>query len=167
MAMTSEVRPGTGLQQRISDAITGFCGDIRFVYVHIVAFAVWIATKGFGNDSFPFNFLTMAVSLEAIFLSTFILISQNRQQAMAEAHNDSVQRKLQQMLTDVISDEKMDHQNERMITELLNRIDVEHVRPLAEQIDRVGTCVARIESGLSPGGAAAGDPNGDAPRKDG
>jgi uncharacterized membrane protein len=72
-----------GLQERASDVITAFCGDMKFVYLHGAFFVLWIATKGFGNDHFPFNFLTMAVSLEAIFLSTFILISQNRQQAIA------------------------------------------------------------------------------------
>ena len=64
---------------RFSDAISAFCGRIEFVYIHTIIFALWIITKGFGYDSFPFNFLTMAVSLEAIYLSTFILISQNRQ----------------------------------------------------------------------------------------
>ena len=63
---------------------------MRFVYIHAALFALWIATKGFGNDHFPFNFLTMAVSLEAIFLSTFILISQNRQQAIADWPNNKL-----------------------------------------------------------------------------
>jgi uncharacterized membrane protein len=135
------------LQERVSDAITSFCGDMRFVYIHAAAFAVWIATKGFGSDSFPFNFLTMAVSLEAIFLSTFILISQNRQQAVADANNKLVQARLLQMLDDVISDEKLDLKNEQMISVILNRIDVEHIKPMADQVQEVHACVRRIEAG--------------------
>ena len=51
-----------------------------FVYIHIVIFAYWTAFKGqpFFDDPFPFGFLTMVVSLEAIFLSSFVMISQNR-----------------------------------------------------------------------------------------
>lgn len=71
---THEQRPRS---QRIADAIMAFCGTMAFVYIHAIGFALWIVTRGFGADPFPFNFLTMAVSLEAIFLSTFILISQN------------------------------------------------------------------------------------------
>ena len=64
------------LQNRIADAITRFAGSMWFVYVHIVWFAVWI---GFQAEVYPYGLLTMIVSLEAIFLSTFVLISQNRQ----------------------------------------------------------------------------------------
>jgi uncharacterized membrane protein len=63
------------LQDRIADAITKFSGSMPFIYVHIVWFALWI---GFRVEKFPFGLLTMIVSLEAIFLSTFVLISQNR-----------------------------------------------------------------------------------------
>ena len=67
------------LQNRIADKITTFAGSMAFVYLHIVWFAVWIVagvTTGF--DAYPFGLLTMIVSLEAIFLSTFVMISQNR-----------------------------------------------------------------------------------------
>jgi uncharacterized membrane protein len=70
-------------QDRISDAITYFSGHMVFVYLHVAWFAGWIAwnlgalgAKPF--DPFPFGLLTLIVSLEAIFLSTFVLISQNR-----------------------------------------------------------------------------------------
>jgi uncharacterized membrane protein len=147
------VAPPRTPQERIADAITEFCGDMRFVYIHAVIFTVWIATRGFGYDHFPFNFLTMTVSLEAIFLSTFILISQNRQQAVADAQNRLVQQALIQMLTDVIDDEKLDQSNEEMITELLQRLDAERVRPIAERVEEINACVNRIESrlGLPPG----------------
>jgi uncharacterized membrane protein len=63
------------LQDRIADAITKFSGSMPFIYIHIVWFALWI---GLHVEKFPFGLLTMLVSLEAIFLSTFVLISQNR-----------------------------------------------------------------------------------------
>ena len=62
-------------QDRVADAITGFAGSMTFVYVHIAWFGAWI---GAGVEAFPYGLLTMVVSLEAIFLSTFLLISQNR-----------------------------------------------------------------------------------------
>jgi uncharacterized membrane protein len=77
---------------RLADRITAFSGSMRFVGLHVVWFIVWIAVNLFGPsfDPFPFGLLTMIVSLEAIFLSTFVLISQNRvedrQQAVAEHH---------------------------------------------------------------------------------
>jgi uncharacterized membrane protein len=63
------------LQNRIADKITKFAGSMPFIYVHIVWFSLWIAFK---VEKFPFGLLTMIVSLEAIFLSTFVMISQNR-----------------------------------------------------------------------------------------
>lgn len=66
---------GSRLQDRIADAITRFAGSMSFVFVHVIWFGLWIAL---GVEQFPFGLLTMIVSLEAIFLSTFLLISQNR-----------------------------------------------------------------------------------------
>jgi uncharacterized membrane protein len=63
------------LQDRIADAITSFAGSMPFVYLHVIWFTLWIALR---VEKFPFGFLTMLVSLEAIFLSTFVMISQNR-----------------------------------------------------------------------------------------
>jgi uncharacterized membrane protein len=65
-------------QNRVADAITAFSGSMLFVYVHIIWFACWI---GFGVEKYPYGLLTMIVSLEAIFLSTFVMISQNRADA--------------------------------------------------------------------------------------
>jgi len=66
------------VQNRIADQITTFAGSMWFVYLHIVWFGCWIA---FGVEGYPFGLLTMIVSLEAIFLSTFVMISQNRADA--------------------------------------------------------------------------------------
>ena len=63
------------LQSRIADRITRFAGSMVFVYVHVAWFGVWIALR---VEDYPFGLLTMIVSLEAIFLSTFVMISQNR-----------------------------------------------------------------------------------------
>jgi uncharacterized membrane protein len=63
------------VQNRVADKITAFSGSMTFVYVHILWFGLWI---GLGVEKYPFGLLTMIVSLEAIFLSTFVLISQNR-----------------------------------------------------------------------------------------
>ena len=69
-------------QNRIADRITAFAGSMRFVYIHIVWFGCWI---GFGVEHYPYGLLTMIVSLEAIFLSTFVMISQNRADAKRQA----------------------------------------------------------------------------------
>jgi len=63
------------LENRVADRITAFSGSMRFVYIHIIWFTCWIA---FGVEAYPYGLLTMIVSLEAIFLSTFVMISQNR-----------------------------------------------------------------------------------------
>jgi uncharacterized membrane protein len=63
------------VENRIADRITDFSGSMRFVYLHIIWFSLWI---GLGVEPYPYGLLTMIVSLEAIFLSTFVMISQNR-----------------------------------------------------------------------------------------
>ncbi len=82
-----------GLQDRIADLITSASGRMIFVYIHIVWFGIWILinTGKFGMrifDPFPYGLLTMVVSLEAIFLSTFVLISQNRLSAESDRRAD-------------------------------------------------------------------------------
>ena len=77
--------------ERIAKFIADFCGSMLFVWVHIVWFGGWIVVNlvpGITHfDEFPFTFLTLVVSLEAIFLSTFILISQNQETRLAERNN--------------------------------------------------------------------------------
>ena len=72
------------LQLRIADAITSFAGSMRFVYIHAVVFAVWMLFI----EKSPWPTLTLVVSLEAIFLSTFVMIGQNRQAAFQQAKAD-------------------------------------------------------------------------------
>jgi uncharacterized membrane protein len=75
----------------VAEAIANFCGSMTFVWVHVVWFGAWIVINvapGIPHlDPFPFTFLTLVVSLEAIFLSTFILISQNHDTKISERRN--------------------------------------------------------------------------------
>jgi len=79
------------MSDRVARMIARFCGSMTFVWVHVVGFAGWIAINlvpGVKHiDPFPFTFLTFIVSLEAIFLSTFILISQNQDTRITDRRN--------------------------------------------------------------------------------
>jgi uncharacterized membrane protein len=76
---------------RMADAIAQFCGSFTFVWVHLIWFIAWIVINLIPGlpkfDPYPFTFLTLVVSLEAIFLSTFILISQNHDARISERRN--------------------------------------------------------------------------------
>ena len=73
------------VQNRIADSITKFAGSMLFVYIHVAWFGLWIVL---GVEKYPFGLLTMIVSLEAIFLSTFVMISQNRADAKRQVIAD-------------------------------------------------------------------------------
>jgi uncharacterized membrane protein len=96
LEMQRKVTEARTLGGRIADAITDFTGSMAFVYVHVAWFGIWISLNiglvhvpHFSEfDPFPFSFLTMIVSLEAIFLSTFVLISQNRLAAASEKRSE-------------------------------------------------------------------------------
>jgi uncharacterized membrane protein len=77
----------------VADVITRFAGSMAFVYIHVVAFAIWMLVV----ESSPWPTLTLVVSLEAIFLSTFVMIGQNRQAAhqQAKADHDFVEQELE------------------------------------------------------------------------
>lgn len=83
-----EERTGSDL---VAENVANFCGSMTFVWVHVVWFGLWILINlipGIKHiDPFPFTFLTLVVSLEAIFLSTFILISQNHDTRISERRN--------------------------------------------------------------------------------
>ena len=81
------------VQNRIADRITTFAGSMAFVYIHIVWFGCWI---GFGVEKYPYGLLTMIVSLEAIFLSTFVMISQNRADAKRQVVADQAWQTVQE-----------------------------------------------------------------------
>jgi uncharacterized membrane protein len=84
-ALAEHVRERAGnVQNRVADAITGFAGSMIFVYIHIAAFVVWMLVL----EKSPWPTLTLAVSLEAIFLATFVMISQNRADAKRQVLAD-------------------------------------------------------------------------------
>lgn len=108
------------IQDRIADNITAFSGSMLFVHLHTALFVWWIATDGWPlNDPFPFGLLTMAVSLEAIYLSTFVLISQNR----------AAEKRAKMEHTQFILVRASERQNERIIEinhenrEILDRLE--------------------------------------------
>lgn len=117
-------------QDRIADHVTKFAGSLRFVYLHGIWFGIWIllnVTNVIGSehfDSYPFGLLTMIVSLEAIFLSTFVMVSQNRQAARSDLRSQvDFESNLQSLIWLVHLGEKLD-------------IDIAHVQKLCgEAID--------------------------------
>ena len=94
-------------QNRIADVITAFAGSMAFVYIHIVWFGAWI---GFGVEKYPFGLLTMIVSLEAIFLSTFVMIGQNRQSTFQQAKADHDYREEEVLLKENTDLTRLIHQ---------------------------------------------------------
>ncbi len=88
-----EERRAANLQSRIADSVTAFAGSMAFVYVHIVWFAFWVSIP---LEKYPFGLLTMIVSLEAIFLSTFVMISQNRADARRQIFADQQYQMIQE-----------------------------------------------------------------------
>ena len=120
-------------ENRVADQITQFAGSMRFVYLHLIWFGSWI---GFRLEHYPFGLLTMIVSLEAIFLSTFVMISQNRQ--------DDARRHLADEEWRVVQSEEQ--QNEQLLA-LSNKI-----LDLTQAIHEL--TVAHAGAGKGPGGAS-------------
>lgn len=80
------------LSDKISDKITDFCGSILFVYIHIIWFGAWLVYNIYAEnpfDPYPFGMLTLVVSLEAIILATFIMISQNQQGEITDLRSEA------------------------------------------------------------------------------
>jgi uncharacterized membrane protein len=84
VVLAQQAHRSTDIQLRVADAITAFAGSMAFVYIHVVLFAAWILLV----ERDPWPTLTLIVSLEAIFLSTFVLIGQNRQADFARRKAD-------------------------------------------------------------------------------
>ena len=84
VVVAHKARRAADLQLRVADAITSFAGSMPFVYIHAVVFAFWMIVV----ESDPWPKLTLVVSLEAIFLSTFVMVGQNRQAAFQQAKAD-------------------------------------------------------------------------------
>ena len=84
VVLEQQQKRAADLQLRIADRITAFAGSMRFVYIHIAIFTLWMLFI----ESKPWPTLTLIVSLEAIFLSTFVMIGQNRQADFQQAKAD-------------------------------------------------------------------------------
>jgi len=84
VVLRQDAERAADFQLRVADRITAFAGSMPFVYLHVVAFACWMLFL----EKSPWPTLTLAVSLEAIFLSTFVMIGQNRQAAFQQAKAD-------------------------------------------------------------------------------
>ncbi|MCI4066316.1 DUF1003 domain-containing protein [Micromonospora sp. R77] len=93
-------------QLRLSDRITAFAGSMQFVYLHAALFAAWMIVF----EKSPWPTLTLAVSLEAIFLSTFVMIGQNRQAAFQQAKADSDYANVDQLLEENVRLTRLVHQ---------------------------------------------------------
>ena len=89
--LDDEARANRGIASRFAGAVTRWCGSIGFAAAHAVFFAGWILFNTLPGtphfDPYPFTFLTLVVSLEAIFLATFILVAQNEENRLAERRN--------------------------------------------------------------------------------
>lgn len=124
-------------QGKFAEIINSWAGSMSFVYFHIIWFGFWIiANHGFLHpfiptfDPFPYGLLTMIVSLEAIFLSTFILIAQNRQ-ALVDTYRELEDEKEQQ-----IEDKEQEELEQ----------DVEEI---SQDVDEIGRDVDKIQAGLN------------------
>ena len=127
------------LQLWLADRITGFAGSMKFVYLHALLFAAWMVVF----EQSPWPTLTLAVSLEAIFLSTFVMIGQNRQSAFQQAKADH----------DFLEEERELHLNTEL-TRAIHALTLElHDRMLAGGVAIDGPTPVADAGGSSAGGS--------------
>jgi uncharacterized membrane protein len=126
------VKRAENVQNRIADRITRFAGSMAFIYISIIWFTLWIVLK---VEKFPYGLLTMIVSLEAIFLSTFVMISQNRADEKRQVLADNQWKIVQ----------AEEAQNEQLIQ-------------LTEKILELTTAIHKIASAIPPAGPAVAGP---------
>jgi uncharacterized membrane protein len=149
--------------ERASDAITRFVGSMTFVACHVALFTAWfVLNSGFvlgprAFDGYPYQFLNLALALEGIFLSTFVLMSQNRQNAQAEqwaqlglqvnllAEQEATQMlRMLRSICDRLGVEKDDRQLKEMI-------ETTHLEVLAQELEKSRDALEASEA--EPGGA--------------
>jgi len=115
VVLAQQAQRAADLQLRIADWITAFAGSMNFVYIHVALFAIWMLFI----ESKPWPTLTLVVSLEAIFLSTFVMIGQNRQGAFqqAKADHDFTEQELE-----LKTNTQLTREIHTLTTELHNRL---------------------------------------------
>ena len=115
VVLAEQEQRASDIQLRIADWITGFAGSMNFVYLHVVLFTVWMLFI----ESKPWPTLTLIVSLEAIFLSTFVMIGQNRQAAFqqAKADHDFTEQELE-----LKTNTQLTREIDRLTTEVHKRV---------------------------------------------
>ena len=115
VVLEQQAKRAADVQLRIADRITAFAGSMQFVYIHIALFTVWMLFI----ESKPWPTLTLIVSLEAIFLSTFVMIGQNRQAAFqqAKADHDFTEQELE-----LKTNTDLTREIDRLTIELHNRL---------------------------------------------
>ncbi len=135
------IRQLRDVEDKLADGITSFAGNMKFVYFHTVWFGFWIVANlgllgaAYEFDKYPFGLLTMVVSLEAIFLSTFVMISQNRSAQKADIRSQL--------------DYETDLQAEREIAIIMRTLvriaekDGVDIKDLAAEMDEVKTLAQR------------------------
>jgi uncharacterized membrane protein len=115
VVLEEQAQRAQDFQLRIADRITAFAGSMNFVYLHIVIFIVWMLLI----ESKPWPTLTLIVSLEAIFLSTFVMIGQNRQAAFQQAKAD---HDFNQQELELKTNTQLTREIDRLTIELHNRL---------------------------------------------
>jgi uncharacterized membrane protein len=115
VVLEQQAQRAQDIQLRVADWITGFAGSMNFVYLHIALFTIWMLFV----ESSPWPTLTLIVSLEAIFLSTFVMIGQNRQSAFqqAKADHDFSEQELE-----LKTNTELTREIDRLTTELHSRL---------------------------------------------
>jgi uncharacterized membrane protein len=115
VVLEQQAKRAADFQLRIADWITGFAGSMNFVYLHVVLFAIWMLFI----EKSPWPTLTLIVSLEAIFLSTFVMIGQNQQAAFqqAKADHDFTEQELE-----LKTNTQLTREIDRLTIELHNRL---------------------------------------------
>src|SRR5689334_8643009 len=119
VARGQQANEAADVQLRIADWITGFAGSMNFVYLHIAIFAIWMLFI----EKNPWPTLTLIVSLEAIFLSTFVMIGQNRQGAFQQAKAD---RDFTEQELELKTNTQLTREIHALTTELHNRLLARH-----------------------------------------
>jgi uncharacterized membrane protein len=115
VVLEQQAKRAQDIQLRIADWITGFAGSMNFVYLHIAVFAIWMLFI----EKSPWPTLTLIVSLEAIFLSTFVMIGQNRQGAFQQAKADHDYREQE---VELKTNTQLTREIHRLTTELHRRV---------------------------------------------